>query len=84
MEDASPERAVVNSKVPVLLIHGLNDQNIPPYHSDLIEAKNPDSVVVWNVPGAVHTGAYEAAPEEFERRVLGWFAAHSKKTPFAL
>ena len=78
MEDASPERAVVNSKVPVLLIHGLNDQNIPPYHSDLIEAKNPKSVVVWNVPGAVHTGAYKAAPEEFNRRVLGWFAAHSR------
>lgn len=78
MEDASPERAVVSSKVPVLLIHGLNDRNIPPYHSDLIEARNPGSVVVWKVPGAVHTGAYQAAPEEFNRRVLGWFAAHSR------
>ena len=77
MEDASPERAVVSSKVPVLLIHGLNDRNIPPYHSDLIEARNPGSVVVWKVPGAVHTGAYQAAPEEFKRRVLGWYAAHS-------
>ena len=78
MEDASPERAVVSSKVPILLIHGLNDRNIPPYHSDLIEARNPGSVVVWKVPGAVHTGAYKAAPEEFNRRVLGWFAAHSR------
>ena len=78
MEDASPERAVVNSKVPILLIHGLNDRNIPPYHSDLIEARNPETVVVWKVPGAVHTGAYKAAPEEFNHRVLGWFAAHSR------
>ena len=77
MEDASPERAVMNSKVPILLIHGLNDRNIPPYHSDLIEAANPGSVALWKVPGAVHTGAAKAAPEEFSRRVLGWFGEHS-------
>ena len=78
MEDSAPEQAVASSKVPVLLIHGLNDRNIPPYHSDLIKAKNPESVEVWKVPGAVHTGAFKAAPEEFSRRVLGWFAAHSR------
>lgn len=78
MEDASPEEAVAKSRVPVLLIHGLNDRNIPPYHSDLIQAKNPNSVIVWKVPGAVHTGAYKAAPQEFSRRVLDWFRAHSK------
>lgn len=78
MEDASPERAVISSKVPILLIHGLNDRNIPPYHSDLIEAANPASVALWKVPGAVHTGADKAAPEEFSRRVLSWFGEHSK------
>jgi dipeptidyl aminopeptidase/acylaminoacyl peptidase len=77
MEDASPEQAVVGLKTPVLLIHGLDDTNIPPYHSDLIQAKNSTSVVVWKVPGAVHTGAHGAAPKEFDRRVLEWFAAHS-------
>jgi len=77
MSDASPERAVVGSRIPVLLIHGLNDNNIPPYHSNLIQAKNPSDVVVWKVPGAFHTGAHEAAPREFERRVLEWFAGHS-------
>jgi hypothetical protein len=77
MEKASPEQAVATTKVPVLLIHGLDDTNIPPYHSDRIQAKNPSDVVVWKVPGAVHTGAHEAAPEEFDRRVLEWFSAHS-------
>jgi uncharacterized protein len=77
MEDASPEQAVVGNKAPVLLIHGLNDTNIPPYNSDLIQAKNPAVVVVWKVPGALHTGAHAAAPQEFERRVLEWFASHS-------
>jgi fermentation-respiration switch protein FrsA (DUF1100 family) len=77
MEAASPEDAIVGTKIPVLLIHGLNDTNIPPYHSDLIQAKNPSEVVVWKVPGALHTGAHAVAPQEFEQRVLGWFAEHS-------
>ena len=77
MEAASPKRAVIGTKIPVLLIHGLQDRNIPPYHSDMIQAKNPSDVIVWKVPGAIHTGAHKAAPQEFERRVLEWFAGHS-------
>ena len=79
MEAASPEQAVVGTKIPVLLIHGLGDNNIPPYHSDLIQSKNPTEVVVWKVPRALHTGAHAVAPQEFERRVLEWFAAHSSE-----
>jgi uncharacterized protein len=77
MEKASPEHAVEETKIPILLIHGLRDRNIPPYHSDLIQSHNPSDIVVWKVPGAFHTGAHKAAPVEFERRVLGWFAAHT-------
>jgi len=32
--------------------------------------------VLWKVPGAVHTGAYAAAPAEFERRVVNWMVSH--------
>ena len=74
---ASPESAVVGLKTPVLLIHGLNDTNIPPYHSDMIQSRNPSSIVVWKVPGALHTGARAAAPEEFDHRILQWFANHT-------
>lgn len=81
MEAASPKQAVIGTKTPVLLIHGLQDHNIPPYHSDLIAAKNPSSIVVWKVPSALHTGAHQAAPQEFERRVLEWFAEHTLTTP---
>jgi len=81
MEAAAPEGAVVGIKTPVLLIHGLKDENIPPYHSDLIQAKGPSSIVVWKVPGAVHTQAFKAAPEEFKSRVLEWFAGHSSSVP---
>lgn len=77
MDEASPKQAVERTKTPVMLIHGLSDSNIPPFHSDEIQARNPTDVIVWKVPGAVHTGAHTAAPEEFERRVLDWFGSHS-------
>jgi predicted alpha/beta-fold hydrolase len=79
MEAASPERAVVGSRVPVLLIHGLRDGNIPPYHSDRIQAHNRSSIVLWNPSEAGHTGAHQAEPQEFERKILGWFSTHSSK-----
>jgi hypothetical protein len=31
----------------------------------------------WQVPGAVHTGVYPKAPQEFERRVIEWFSRYS-------
>jgi uncharacterized protein len=72
---ASPEDAVARTTVPVLLIHGLADTNLPPRHSQRIKAANPN-VDLWEPPKADHCGASTASPAEYERRVLGWFGAH--------
>ncbi len=78
-EHASPENAVTASRVPVLLIHGLKDTNLPPRHSEEIRAhsssRNP-AVELWEPAEANHCGAAVAEPEEFERRVIGWFESH--------
>lgn len=78
-EQASPSKAVAASAVPVLLIHGLADTNLPPRHSEMIRKDNP-SVVLWEPAGAGHCGASEAAPKEYELRVIGWFESHDRKT----
>ncbi len=75
LEKASPEDAVAGARVPVLLIHGAEDDNIPPRHSQRIHAHNPTGATLWLVAGAGHGGAVNAAQEEFERRVVGWFQA---------
>jgi pimeloyl-ACP methyl ester carboxylesterase len=75
----SPEEAVAQSRVPVLLIHGQIDSNIPVRHSRAIHARAPRSVL-WEVPGADHCGALAAAPAEFERRVIGWFGRGTLST----
>jgi pimeloyl-ACP methyl ester carboxylesterase len=77
MGRVSPEDAVVKSPVPVLLIHGQIDNNIPVRHSRAIHARAPQSVL-WEVAGADHCGAIAAAPQEFESRVIGWYADPSK------
>lgn len=73
--EADPASAVAASHVPVLLIHGLADSNLPPRHSEMIKARSP-KVVLWEPTGADHCGASTTAPLEYERRVVGWFDVH--------
>lgn len=75
LEKADPERAVAGSSVPVMLIHGLADTNLPVRHSEMIKAGSP-SVVLWEPKGAEHCGASTSAPAEYERRVVGWLESH--------
>jgi pimeloyl-ACP methyl ester carboxylesterase len=75
---ASPEQSVVGSRVPILLIHGLNGDNIPAHQSEMIRAHNPADITLWEIPKAGHCGAVSVAPEKFNSRVLEWFTTHSR------
>jgi uncharacterized protein len=81
LQQVSPEDAVATTQVPVFLIHGQIDGNIPVRHSRLIHGRN-SKTVLWEVPEADHCGAISTAPQEFEQRVLAWFADHSRTTNF--
>jgi uncharacterized protein len=72
MEDISPEHAVAATTIPVLLIHGQVDSNIPIRHSRRIHARNANTIL-WEVPAADHCGAISTAPQEFKQRLLQWF-----------
>jgi len=72
---ANPVQAVAASGVPILLIHGLADTNLPPRHSEMIK-ESSSRVMLWEPASADHCGASTAAPVEYERRVAGWFADH--------
>lgn len=78
LTDASPEDAVLGSHVPILLIHGLADHNIPFQQSEWIRSQNPRDITLWEVPGAGHCGAVSVFPQEFDNRVLGWFSGHDR------
>lgn len=76
VEQLSPENMVAATRVPVLLIHGQNDSNIPVRHSRRIVARNP-AVSLWEVPNTDHCGAISTARQELEQRLIGWFGDHS-------
>lgn len=75
---ANAADVVADVSTPILLIHGLDDTNIPPQHSRILASRNPRSITLWLVPGAAHTGAFATAPEQFQSRVLGWFSEHAR------
>ena len=72
LRQASPEDVVAATKVPVLLIHGQIDSNIPLRHSQRIRARNA-RVVLWEVAGASHCGAITVARGDLEARLVTWF-----------
>ena len=74
----SPLDGIKQSRVPVLLIQGTKDQTISPHHAEVLANAAPDRVQLWLVPDAGHTMAWSAAHQEFESRLLNWFAEHKR------
>jgi fermentation-respiration switch protein FrsA (DUF1100 family) len=78
-DQVSPEECLTVSRVPALLIAGLADNNIPARHSERIAKLAGGQNQLWLVADAGHTSAASVAPETFERKVVGWFTAHSRR-----
>ena len=75
----SPIAAMAQTRTPILLIHGLEDQETPYWHSQRLAQANP-AAVLWLVPHANHVRASSTDPNGFRRRVLDWFAQHRAST----
>ena len=69
----SPEKSVAQRAFPLLLICDEADVVLPCRHSEKILSAAAGPKELWRVPGAMHTGALGAAPEEFRRRLVGFF-----------
>ncbi len=72
----SPADVVRTTRVPILLIHGTADTNVPPRHSRALHAVNPEATRLWEVPGAGHVASISTEPEAYARTVVEWFAIH--------
>ncbi len=77
LTQADPAYAVRRSRVPLLLIHGGADHNIFPVNSEKLHRLDAAHSELWEVPGALHTGAWARDPQGFQSRVLGWCAVHT-------
>ena len=59
---------------PLLLMHGSEDTAIPYAHSERLRAAAGEPVELWIVPGGRHSSLFNRAPEEWQRRVIGFLA----------
>lgn len=60
----------------LFLIYGEDGQEIERVLNPVYYAAAGQPKELWEVPGAGHTSGLEAQPEEYERRVVGFFDAH--------
>ncbi|MCL6442339.1 MAG: alpha/beta hydrolase [Alicyclobacillus sp.] len=82
--DVTPVDALPKlSHVPILFIHGMNDQTIPWQCSQQMHNKSSSHSQLWLVPNVDHVGAYLARPEEYARRVTE-FLGQAVSTPGAM
>lgn len=74
LRKVSPVRAIAQGRRPVLLIHGEADSEIPVAHARMLFAAAPPGVAeLWIIPQAEHGAVLAVSPEEYRRRVLGFF-----------
>jgi pimeloyl-ACP methyl ester carboxylesterase len=69
---ASPALAVTKTRAPVLLVHGSNDDHIPPRHSDAIHAKAPDHSEVVVLDGETHDSISSDRTGVLWERAVAW------------
>ena len=73
--DVSPQNAVKDSKIPILLIHGEKDSQISVENAYAIKESNP-SIDLWIVKNADHGEAQLSS--DYERRVKAFLRKHMK------
>ncbi len=73
----SPALAIKNSNVPILLIHGDKDSQIPVENSYAIKEANPD-VELWVVTDADHIQSYRVAGQEYQQKIKSFLQKHMK------
>ena len=64
------DKAERSLRVPVLAIHGIEDDSIPVEQSIALAEVQPDLVDLWQVPGAGHVQAFDTNYDEYVTRVL--------------
>ncbi len=73
--EVSPKENVKSLNMPILLIHGTEDEEIPVEHSKILHKNAPNSEL-WLIEGAGHGMSYSKNPKEYEKRVMDFFDEH--------
>lgn len=72
----SPLLAVRDLHIPILLVHGGADANIPSTASEQVFANANPPRELWIIPGARHDNMWDVGGEEYRGRVIAFFERH--------
>lgn len=75
--DVSPVDNIKNMKIPILLIHAEKDSQIPVSEAYLLHNANKKAQL-WVAENAEHGMSHSINPEEYEKRVIGFFEGNVK------
>ena len=78
-DTVNPVDDIKDLKVPVLIIHGDKDENIPVENANMLyeSAKEPKKLLIF--PGATHVESHSIAQVKYEKEVLGFFKKYLKE-----
>ncbi|RJP56929.1 MAG: hypothetical protein C4541_11190 [Candidatus Auribacter fodinae] len=76
VSDLAPVKKIPSYKIPIMIIHGDRDSQIPVSHAyRLYEASDQTFTRLWIVPGADHGQAQYLYPAEYKKRVRDFLSA---------
>lgn len=78
LDGLRPVDAIQSLTKPVFVMGGELDTYTPPAETRELFAAAPEPKSLWIVPGRGHRNLHSHAPDEYERRVLAFFATHLK------
>jgi len=76
-KNVSPALVIKDTKIPILVIHGEKDTQIPVENAYLLKESNPN-IEFWIVKGADHGQAYALYKSEYEERIKDFLKKHMK------
>jgi fermentation-respiration switch protein FrsA (DUF1100 family) len=65
---------------PLLLMHGTHDRAVAVWQSQALFDRAGQPKDIWILDGAEHTALFNLAPEEYERRVIGFLDRYLRKS----
>jgi pimeloyl-ACP methyl ester carboxylesterase len=74
--DVRPVDRIASLRTPLLCVHGAEDRSTPIDQGRALYGAAPGPKEYWAVPGADHVDLCDAAPAEYERRILDFLARH--------
>ena len=78
--DVQPRRYASRVHAPTLFIHAERDEFASARDVEKMRAQIPVPTALWLAPDCAHREAFQRHAEEYNRRVLAWFAEHLPRT----